>query len=260
MQTLSRALVLASILVLAVARVGSGDVSSHPRAIRFEKGKTSALLQGTLPKVDETTPQEYSLHARAGQVMTIRFTGLDQGAALSVSCPGGGRLSIGRSPVWSSTLPVSGDYTLTVDRKREGGPIVPYALEVGVAGKPGPAVPARGVTGFYQYGRSGFPSLEVLELPDGQVKFLFYAQWGGTVGNGPSHIREVSGTVPLRNGTAVHQVESCKRTLTFARSGVRVAEEGECGAQENLVTFEGAYRKVSPCADPATVSQAVAGS
>jgi hypothetical protein len=269
MQTLSRAVILASVLALAGALAGSGDVSSHPRPIHFEKGKTSAVLQGTLPRVDATAPQEYFLHARAGQVMTIRFTGLDQGAAFSVSCPGGGKLNAGRSAVFSSRLPVSGDYRVTVERRREGDPAargpavrdpaVPYALEVGIAGKPGPVEP-RGVTGFYQLGKSEFPQLEVLEQPDGQVKFVLYTQGGGVVANGPAQTREISGTVPLRNGTAVHQVGSCKRTLSFARNGVRVAEEGECGAKENLATFDGAYRKVSPCADPTTAGEAVEGS
>jgi hypothetical protein len=122
---------------------------------------------------------------------------------------------------------------------------------VGVAGKPAPVAP-RGVTGFYQYGKAGFPSLEVLEQPDGRVRFVFYAEWGGVVENGPARIREVSGTVPLQNGTAVHQVGACKRTMAFAPNGVRISEEGECGAKTNLVTFDGAYRKVSPCASPVT--------
>jgi hypothetical protein len=233
--------------------VGWGDVS-HPRPIHFGKGKASALLQGTLPKVDDaapqTAPQEYLLHASAGQVMTIRFTGLDQGAGFSISCPGGGSLDVGRSPVWSSVLPVSGDYRVVVERRRQGAPAVPYALEVGVAGKPGP-VESHGVTGFYQFGKSGFPSLEVLELPEGQIKFILYTQWGGVVKNGPAQTREISGTVPLRDGTAVHQVEGCKRTLSFTRNGVRVLEEGQCGAKEDLATFDGAYRKVSPCGNPA---------
>lgn len=267
MPTPSRALLAAAVLTLAGALVGRGDVTSHPRPIHFEKGKASAVVQGVLPKADDAAPrtaaapQEYLLHARAGQVMTIRFTGLDQGAAFSISCPGGGSLDVGRSPVWSSVLPVSGDYRVVVERRRQGAPAVPYALEVGVAGKAAPVEP-RGVTGFYQFGKSGFPSLEVLELPEGQIKFVLYTQWGGVVRNEPAQTREISGTVPLRDGTAVHQVGACKRTLSFSRNGVRVLEEGRCGAQEDLATFDGAYRKVSPCGNPAlpaTAGQAVEG-
>jgi hypothetical protein len=263
MPTLRRALLVAAVLALVGALVGLGDVISHPRPIHFEKGKASALLQGILPKVDDTAPQaaapqEYLLHARAGQVMTIHFTGLDQGAAFSISCPGGGRMDVGRSPLWSSVLPVSGDYRVVVERRREGAPVVPYALEVGVAGKPGP-VESHGVTGFYQFGKSGYPSLEVLELPEGQIKFVLYSQSGGVVANGPAQIRQISGTVPLRDGTAVQKVEGCKRTLSFTRNGVRILEEGQCGAKENLATFDGAYRKVSPCANPKASGQAVVG-
>jgi hypothetical protein len=267
MPTLRRALLVAAVLTLVGALVGLGDVISHPRPIHFAKGKASALLQGLLPKVDEAAPQtaaapqEYLLHARAGQVITIHFTGLDQGAAFSISCPGGGRMDVGRSPLWSSVLPVSGDYRVVVERRREGAPVVPYALEVGVAGRPGP-VESHGVTGFYQFGKSGYPSLEVLELPEGQIKFVLYSQSGGVVANGPAQIRQISGIVPLRDGTAVHQVAGCKRTLSFTRNGVRILEEGECGAKENLATFDGAYRKVSPCgypAKPTTAGQAVVG-
>ena len=264
MPTLRRALLVAAVLTLVGALVGWGDVASRPRTIHFGKGKASALLQGTLSKADAaapqiTAPQEYLLHARAGQVMTIRFTGLDQGAAFSISCPGGGSLDVGRSPVWSSVLPVSGDYRVVVERRRQGAPVVPYALEVGVAGKAGPVEAPRGVTGFYQVGKAGFPSLEVLELPEGQIKFTLYTQWGGVVKNGPAQTREISGTVPLRDGAAVHQVEGCKRTLTFTRNGVRILEEGQCGAKENLASFDGAYRKVSPCANPSTAGPAVEG-
>jgi hypothetical protein len=271
MPTLRRALMLAALLALIGALVSWGDVTSQPRPIHFEKGKASAVVQGILLKVDDAAPrtaapQEYLLHARAGQVMTIRFTGLDQGAAFSISCPGGGSLDVGRSPVWSSVLPVSGDYRVVVERRRQGAPVVPYALEVGVAGKAGPVEP-RGVTGFYylgkaQLGKPGFPSLEVLELPEGQIKFVLYTQWGGQVNNAPAQTREISGTVPLRDGTAVHQVGACKRTLSFSRNGVRILEEGRCGAQEDLATFDGAYRKVSPCGNPAmpaTPGQAVEG-
>jgi hypothetical protein len=255
MPTLRRALLVATVLTLAGALVGLGDVTSHPRPIHFGKGKVSALVQGILPKADDAAPesaapQEYLLHARAGQVMTIRFTGLDQGAAFSISCPGGGSLDVGRSPVWSSVLPVSGDYRVVVERRRQGAPVVPYALEVGVAGKAGP-VELHGVTGFYQLGKGTYPNLEVLELPAGQIKFVLYTQWGGLVRNGPAQTREISGTVPLHDGTAVHQVGACKRTLSFNRNGVRILEEGQCGAQENLATFDGAYRKVSPCGNPA---------
>ena len=62
-----------------------------------------------------------------------------------------------------------------------------------------------------------------------------------------------------------HQVGACKRTLSFSRNGVRILEEGRCGAQEDLATFDGAYRKVSPCGNPAlpaipaTAGQAVEG-
>jgi hypothetical protein len=254
MKTFRRVVALASVLTLAGALAGSGNVSSRPREVRFEKGRTSATLQGTLTAGGEAVPsppsQEYSLHAEAGQVMTIRFAGLDPGASFSVLCPHGGKLEAGRSTSWSSVLPVSGDYTVRIEKKKEPAPI-PYALEVGVAGKPAPVAP-RGVTGFYQYGKAGVPSLEVLEQPDGRVKFAFYAEWGGMVQNGPARVREVSGTAPLQNGTAVHQVGACKRTMAFTPNGVRISEEGECGAKTNLATFDGAYRKVSPCGNPTT--------
>src|SRR4051794_20667843 len=129
MKTVLRAVILIAILALAGALAGSGNVSSRPQTIHFEKGRTSALLQGTLTGTDVTALREYSLKGRAGQVMTIRFTGLEQGAGYSVYCPHGGKLDLGRSPVWSSTLPVSGDYTVVIEKKKEGEP-VPYALEV----------------------------------------------------------------------------------------------------------------------------------
>src|SRR5438270_6503852 len=106
MKTFRRVLTLVSVLTLAGSLAGSGNVSSRPREIRFEKGKTSTTLQGTLTAGGETAPlpssDEYSLHSEAGQVMTIRFAGLDPGASFSVLCPHGGKLETGRSTSWSS--------------------------------------------------------------------------------------------------------------------------------------------------------------
>lgn len=122
-----------------------------------------------------------------------------------------------------------------------------YTLEVGVTGKPRP-VTVRGVTGTYH--RSDDSSLEVLELPDGRIKFhltafhkgLNWKEYGPNLG-------EASGLVPLRNGTARYEDEVCKLRFQFGKDSVEIHQEGDCDFGHN-VTAGGSYRKTSRCAAP----------
>jgi hypothetical protein len=62
---------LSSILLL----LPLAAAAQAPTPIRFEKGKTSAVVQGTVEvSAGEAAMPAYTLRAAAGQTMTVRFT------------------------------------------------------------------------------------------------------------------------------------------------------------------------------------------
>jgi hypothetical protein len=238
---------LAWLLALAIPLVLSAQDEAPPKPIRFEKGKTSAVVRGTLTLHDGwTEPVTYSLRAAAGQVMKVRFVSEDEKAWYSVACPGNGGTNSRKTPLWTYTLPESGEYRIAVGSEGDAKSI-PYTLEVEVAGKPHP-VKVRGVTGTYQREDDSF--VEAVELPDGQVRFYLQAYWKGPNWKeyGPN-LGEVSGTVPLKNGKAVYRDEDCTLDLAFDKTTLRITEKGDCGFGHS-VTAEGTYRKTSACAAP----------
>lgn len=219
---------------------------SDPQRVQFEKGRSSAVLKGTAPGLTENYqgPREYVLKASAGQVMTVKFTGAE--AWYSVSCPGEGGTDAGAAE-WSMTLPEAGDYTIRVSGTGEKD--APFSLEVGVTGKP-KAVEVRGVTGTYV--REDDSSIEVVELPNGKVKFALLAFWKGARWEeyGPN-LGEAHGEVPLVKGVAVYdeKEEECRLTMRFSSGKVEIEQEGSCLFGHN-VTADGSYRRTSVCAAP----------
>src|SRR5689334_20949971 len=129
---LQRRLILAAGLLLLPLAVAAQD-DPPPTPIRFEKGKSSATLRGTLKPDSDlgyATPRAYSLRASAGQTLTVKLTsGADQGTEFSVFCPGEGGTNAA-PPSWTATLPESGDYRIVVNGPGEKGTAVAYALEV----------------------------------------------------------------------------------------------------------------------------------
>lgn len=219
---------------------------SDPQRVQFEKGRSSAVLKGTAPALTEDYqgPREYVLKASAGQVMTVKLTGAE--ASYTVSCPGEGGTDAGAAE-WSMTLPESGDYTIRVNGTGEKDS--PFSLEVGVTGKP-KAVEVRGVTGTYV--RDDDSSIEVVELPNGRVRFALLAYWKGPRWEeyGPN-LGMASGEVPLVKGVAVYEEkeEECRLTMRFSSGKVEIEQEGSCLFGHN-VRADGSYRRTSVCAAP----------
>jgi hypothetical protein len=217
---------------------------SDPQRIQFEKRRSSAVLQGMAPGMNEDykEPREYVLKASAGQVMTVKLKG--EGASYSVSCPGEGGTDAGAAE-WSMTLPEAGDYTIRVNGTGEKDS--PFSLEVGVTGKP-KAVEVRGVTGTYL--RNDDSSLEVVELPGGKVEFALLAFWKGARWEeyGPN-MGQAYGEVPLVKGVAVYKEEECRLTMRFSAGKVEIEQGGDCLFGHN-VSADGVYRRTSVCAAP----------
>lgn len=86
--------------------------------VRFARGRTTAILKGTLLKTEDVT--HYALGARAGQTMIVHVTSPKNNAHLSVYQSGEARALEGAQEVkdWSGELPADSDYVITVQSTR----------------------------------------------------------------------------------------------------------------------------------------------
>ncbi len=223
--------------------------------VHFEKGKSSAVLRGTIHLRGgwDTDAPTYELRAAEGQTLTVRFKG-DPGASYSVFCPADAGTEAGAAE-WSYVLPESGLFSIHLHGKGERGAekALAYELEVAVTGKPH-KMTVPGVTGTYDRGGDG--TLEVIETSGGKLRFHWDGTWnppGASPDEGRAHVGTLGGTATIRNGTAVYDQDGCRLTLTFGKDGVAIEQKekdfGSCAFGMN-VTARGEYARTSRCAGP----------
>ena len=247
MDIVRKAAALAAGVLLGLGSVAAGQEAQR---IQFEKGKSSAVLKGTVVVKDgEASSSQYLLRASAGQTLTVRFTAGDPEAAYTVTCPGNGGTGSGASP-WSFDLPESGDYRIAVSGY-SAEKTFPYTLEVGVEGTPHPVAP-QGATGTWSLEMDPDNQIEVRQLPGNRILFHVSAFWKGANWEqyGPN-LGNLTGTADLRNGKAVydHPDQDCKLVLQFSGDRLKVDQDGTCDFGHN-VTAAGAYKRTSLCAAP----------
>ena len=110
-------------LRVALAQRGSSLV----RRISFPRGRTTAILQGTIKR---GVSHDYLLRARGGQAMAVHLASqADMG--FEIITPGRQYLS-GYTRDWSGYLPQSGDYRINVLPPTTTNAAVGYTLEVTV--------------------------------------------------------------------------------------------------------------------------------
>ncbi len=184
--------------------------------------------------------------------MTLRFKGAELGASYNVFCPNGGGVEA-EPPEATVPLPESGEYHIQLHAHTEKAAEVPYEMEVAVTGKPHP-VKVRGVTGTYQRSGEQDATLEVVEMPGGQLRFHFDATWnpvGVSPDAGAANIGLLAGTATLRKGKAVYREDGYTMTMTFDKDGSLHIEETGSGVFGMNVTANGDYSRSSLCAGPA---------
>jgi hypothetical protein len=242
---------LACAVLLALAPAAGAE------EIHFEKGKSSAVLRGSIHLKGgwDTDAPTYELRAAEGQTLTIRFKG-DPGASYSVFCPKDAGTEAGAAE-WSYELPESGLFAIHLHGRGERGAEkdLSYALEVAVAGKPHKVV-VPGVTGTYSRSGGQDGSLEVIEMPGGKLRFHWDGTWnppGASPDEGRANIGTRGGTATIRNGKAVYDQNGCRLTMTFGKNGVTIEQKekdfGGCGFGMG-VTAQGEYARTSRCAGP----------
>lgn len=131
MNSISRVVAISMLLVAGAASGAQGKVTTIP--VHFAKGSNGAALKGSFSGYDTVN---YTIVARAGQVMTVKVTG-SENANFNVFKPGdspGEAMALGNGSFgadWSGKLPSSGKYTVQVFQMRasaRNGERVPYTV------------------------------------------------------------------------------------------------------------------------------------
>lgn len=132
-----RLLLIIAVIVCATGLVGAGATTNAvagvaqcrgtdriiPKQIRFPKGRTTAVIKDT---VRLCTSHEYTLRARAGQMMTLNLA-TGKRTSFTLSAPSGDTVE-GADGVkdWSGELPQTGDYVISIGTDATAA----YTLEV----------------------------------------------------------------------------------------------------------------------------------
>lgn len=103
---------LAATLMLLACVVGASAQKGRSivRRVNFPRGRTTALLNGT---VKRGLSHDYLLRARAGQTMTVHLTTEAEGMSVTILRPGG-ETWIDDTKDWSGELPATGTYRINV--------------------------------------------------------------------------------------------------------------------------------------------------
>jgi hypothetical protein len=118
---------LAAVAVFCLAARTSAQVGGQPTVVKFEKGRTTAVLKG---KADNERGFTYVLTAKAGQTMTAHVTSSAGVAIFSVTAPSGAVEGALEVKDWTGQLPDTGQYLIAVWNKRKRGRAIPYTLEI----------------------------------------------------------------------------------------------------------------------------------
>jgi hypothetical protein len=97
----------------AVLSIVSFAQTSNFTRVKFPRGRTTAILKGTL---SPDMPRHYALKARAGQTMTVHLASPGKNARFTIYPSGQAHpLDDAKDRLdWSGELPDSGEYVITV--------------------------------------------------------------------------------------------------------------------------------------------------
>lgn len=118
-------LFLALFMACAASLVSAQKGTSVVRRVQFPRGRTTAILRGT---VRRGVSHDYLLGARRGQTMTVHLTS-NGGTSLTILSPDGEAIADFVSD-WSGELPANGDYRINVLPPTETNRPAQYTLEV----------------------------------------------------------------------------------------------------------------------------------
>jgi hypothetical protein len=121
-----QSILLIFILLSTAGVVFAQKGKSVVRRVTFPRGRTTAVLRGT---VKRGLSHDYLLRARAGQSMIVHLASASQAVSFTIRTPDGDYpADFARD--WSGELPVSGDYRINVLPPTETETPASYTLEV----------------------------------------------------------------------------------------------------------------------------------
>ncbi|MEO6727196.1 MAG: hypothetical protein ABIU20_08115 [Blastocatellia bacterium] len=125
--------ILAVILLFAIAVTASADQKFQ--RIRFERGRTSAVVKGTVTDSEQENLHEYKLRVGKGQTIYVHLTSPVKAANFRITFPDGSMASEGdlKKPLkdWEGPIPTSGDIVIEIYHQGKARSM-PYTLEVTV--------------------------------------------------------------------------------------------------------------------------------
>ena len=126
-KALSVTLAIVPLLILTTISVAAQRGTSIVSRISFPRGRTTAVVSGT---VQRGMSHDYLLKARRAQSMTVHLAARG-GVAFDILTPSGEVLAQ-YSKDWSGELPQSGDYRINVLPDTSTSRSISYTLEVTV--------------------------------------------------------------------------------------------------------------------------------
>jgi hypothetical protein len=119
----------AVVVVCCFALNASAQTGGQPKPVRFERGRTTAILKGTADNAHGLT---YILAAKKGQTMTVHVTARGGAAIFSITAPGGPIEDALEVKDWTGELPDTGNYLIAVWNGKKRGAALPYTLELAI--------------------------------------------------------------------------------------------------------------------------------
>jgi hypothetical protein len=126
-------LILSALIVCLIFTADMQAQSRRPERIRFERGRTSAVVKGRIVGFDY---RDYILGARGGQTMTAHLASSSPYVNFVILKADGTNVTQVELNDWSGQLDADGDYTIRVLMPRAGarrkGAATNYTLEVSI--------------------------------------------------------------------------------------------------------------------------------
>ncbi|WP_243357930.1 hypothetical protein [Fundidesulfovibrio terrae] len=108
-----------AVALLAALLAASAQAREIKKPLRFERGASSATVQGAVVRGDRDA---YEFKASSGQAMDAAVTALEENAAFVIRAPGGRTLpgagETDDAVVWKGALPATGTYRIEVGGTR----------------------------------------------------------------------------------------------------------------------------------------------
>lgn len=122
-----------SALLFATTMTVKADQKSE--RIRFERGRTSAVVKGTVTNSEQENVHEYKLRVAKNQTIIVHLASTEKAARFMLAMPEGSMASgsKGESELkdWEGVIPASGDVVITIYHRGKARSM-PYTLEVTV--------------------------------------------------------------------------------------------------------------------------------